>query len=177
MTSDSSSPSFPPAASCSTPPEDRLLKNGLAAACEKLLLRAGHALEHHPKHAAAVIAALLLCAGGAAFGVASVDPSPDRIIQRELVEDVAPLPVDNQLRQLEDHSFSLYRTDTTRASDTADALLARLGIADAAAANFLRHEPTFRAQVLGRWGRAVSVATNDRNELLKLTFRCAPDAS
>src|SRR5438552_1729650 len=110
-------------------------------------------------------------------GVASVDPSPDRIIQRELVEDVAPLPVDNQLRQLEDHSFSLYRTDTTRASDTADALLARLGIADAAAANFLRHEPTFRAQVLGRWGRAVSVETNDRNELLKLTFRCAPDAS
>lgn len=153
------------------------MKNGLAAACEKLLLRAGHALEHHPKQATAVIAALLLGGGGTAFGVASLDPLPDNIVVRQVVQDVASQPLEEQLRQLEDHSFSLYRTDTTRPSDTVDALLARLGIADAAAANFLRHEPTFRSQVLGRYGRAVSVETNDRNELLKLTFRWAPDAS
>jgi murein DD-endopeptidase MepM/ murein hydrolase activator NlpD len=153
------------------------LKNGLAAACEKLLLRAGHALEHHPKQATALIAVLLLGAGGAAFGVASLDPEPEHITQREIVQDVDPLPLDAQLRQLDDHTFSLYRTDYTRSSDTVDALLARLGLTDAAAAAFLRREPSFRTQVLGRNGRTVSVETNEHNELVKLTVRWTPDDS
>jgi murein DD-endopeptidase MepM/ murein hydrolase activator NlpD len=153
------------------------LKNGLAAACEKLLLRAGHALEHHPKQATALIAVLLLGAGGAAFGVASLDPEPEHITQREIVQDVDPLPLDAQLRELDDHTFSLYRTDYTRSSDTVDALLARLGLTDAAAAAFLRREPSFRTQVLGRNGRTVSVETNEHNELVKLTVRWTPDDS
>lgn len=146
-------------------------KNGVAVACEKLLLRIGHALQHHPRQVTAAIAALLLGAGGAAFGVASFDPMPDNVVVRQILQDVQPLPVDQQLHQLEDHSFSLYRTELTRASDTVGALLARLGVADAAAAAFLRQDPTFRTQVLGRSGRLVSVETNERDELVKLTFR------
>jgi murein DD-endopeptidase MepM/ murein hydrolase activator NlpD len=153
------------------------LKNGFAAACEKLVLRAGHALEHHPKQATAVIAALLLGGGGAAFGVASLDPAPENIVVREVVQDVLPLPLDSQLRELEAHSFNLYRTDSTRANDTVDALLLRLGIEDAAAAAFLRREPSFRAQALGRPGRTVTAEANDHDELVKLTVRWAPDAS
>lgn len=152
------------------------MKNGFAAACERLVLRAGHALEHHPKQATALIAALLLCGGGAAFGVASIDPSPENIVVREVVQDVLPLPLDSQLRELESHSFNLYRTDSTRANDTVDALLLRLGIVDAAAAAFLRREPSFRAQVLGRAGRTVTAEANDHDELVKLTVRWAPDA-
>lgn len=152
------------------------MKNGFAAACERLVLRAGHALEHHPKQATALIAALLLCGGGAAFGVASIDPSPENIVVREVVQDVLPLPLDSQLRELESHSFNLYRTDSTRANDTVDALLLRLGIVDAAAAAFLRREPSFRAQVLGRAGRTVTAEANDHDELVKLTLRWAPDA-
>jgi murein DD-endopeptidase MepM/ murein hydrolase activator NlpD len=140
-----------------------------------LLLRIGHALEHHPKQVTAAVAVLLFGAGSAAFAVANFDPMPDNVVVRQVVQDVEPLAVDEQLRQLEDHSFSLYRTEATRASDTAEALLARLGVADAAAAAFLRHEPTFRSQVLGRAGRLVSVETNDRDELLKLTFRWVPE--
>jgi murein DD-endopeptidase MepM/ murein hydrolase activator NlpD len=141
------------------------------------LCRVGHALEHHPKQATALIAALLLGGGGAAFGVASIDPSPDNIVQRQVVQEVTPLPLDAQLRQLEAHSFSLYRTDTSRTNDTVDALLLRLDIEDAAAAAFLRREPSFRAQVLGHAGRNVTAEANDHNELVKLTVRWAPDAS
>jgi len=150
-------------------------KKGVAAACEKLLLRIGHVLEHHPKQVTAAVAVLLFGAGSAAFAVANFDPMPDNVVVRQVVQDVTPLPLDEQLHQLEDHSFSLYRTEATRASDTAEALLARLGIADAAAAAFLRHEPTFRSQVLGHTGHLVSVETNDRDELLKLTFRWVPE--
>jgi murein DD-endopeptidase MepM/ murein hydrolase activator NlpD len=152
-------------------------KNGVAAACERLLLRIGHVLEHHPKQVTAAVAVLLFGAGSAAFAVANFDPMPDNVVVRQVVQDVEPLPLDEQLHQLEDHSFSLYRTEATRASDTVDGLLARLGIADAAAAAFLRHEPTFRSQVLGRAGRLVSVETNDRDELMKLTFRWAPESN
>jgi murein DD-endopeptidase MepM/ murein hydrolase activator NlpD len=153
------------------------LTNGFAAACERFRLRAGHALEHHPKQATAVIALLLLCGGGAAFGVATLDPEPERITVREVLQDVDTLPLDAQFRELEDHSFNLYRTETTRASDTVEALLTRLGLTDAAAASFLRREPSFRTQVLGRSGRTVSVEANDHNELMKLTVRWTPDSS
>jgi hypothetical protein len=50
------------------------LKYGLLAAGEKLLSRAAHALEHHPKHVTALIAAILLGGGGGAFAVASLAP-------------------------------------------------------------------------------------------------------
>ncbi|HUR88712.1 MAG TPA: M23 family metallopeptidase [Ramlibacter sp.] len=152
------------------------MTNGLAAACEKFLLRAGHALEHHPKQATAVIAALLLGAGGAAFGVASLDPVPDNVVVRQIVEDVLPLPVDAQLKALENHEIALYRTDTTRLAETVDAFLARMGVDEAAAAAFLRREPTFRAQFFARAGRSVSVETNERHELVKLVGRWMPDS-
>jgi murein DD-endopeptidase MepM/ murein hydrolase activator NlpD len=153
------------------------LKNGFAAACEKWALRAGHALEHHPKQATALIAALLLGGGGAAFGVASLDPSPENIVQHEVLQDVLPLPLDAQLRDLAAHGFSLFRSETSRSNDTVDSILARLGIEDAAAAAFLRREPTFRAQVLRKAGRNVTAEANDHDELVKLTVRWAPDAS
>jgi murein DD-endopeptidase MepM/ murein hydrolase activator NlpD len=157
--------------------QDSELKNGIAAACEKFLLRAAHALEHHPKQATAVIAALLLGGGGAAFGVASIDPVPDTVVVRQVVEDVLPLPVDPQLQALEQHGFSLYRSDTTRSAETVEALLARLGVDDTAAAAFLRREPTFRSQFFARGGRAVSVKTNERHELVQMIGRWMPDSS
>jgi murein DD-endopeptidase MepM/ murein hydrolase activator NlpD len=152
------------------------LKNGFAAACEKFLSRAGHALEHHPRQATAVIAALLLCGGGAAFGVASLDPQPETVVVRQVLQDVAPLPLDEQLNALEAHGFALFNTDTTRSTEMVDAFLARLGVDDTAAAAFLRREPTFRAQFFAKAGRSVSVQTNERHELLKFTGRWLPDA-
>jgi murein DD-endopeptidase MepM/ murein hydrolase activator NlpD len=156
--------------------QGRDLKYGFAATCEKFLSRAGHALEHHPRQVTAAIAALLLCGGGAAFGVASLDPDPESIVVRQVLQDVAPLPLDEQLHSLEAHDFSLYNTDTTRSMETIDAFLARLGVDDPAAASFLRREPTFRAQFFAKAGRSISVETNERGELVKFTGRWLPDA-
>jgi murein DD-endopeptidase MepM/ murein hydrolase activator NlpD len=153
------------------------LIDGFTAACERFLSRMGHKLEHHPKHATAAIAALLLCGGGAAFGVATLDPEPDNVVVRQVLEDVATLAIDSQLSALENHDLSLYRSDATRGSESVEALLARLGVDDAAAAYFLRREPTFRRQILGRGGRSLSVETNERRELVKLTARWVPDGN
>ena len=41
-----------------------------------------------------------------------------------------------QLAQLDEQSFALYRSEVARQSDTVDSLLRRLGVDDAAAAQF-----------------------------------------
>ena len=147
------------------------MKNGLKAAGEQLLARAAHALEHHPKHVTAVLAALMLGAGGAAFGVASLDPDPSTITVRQVLESVEPLPVQDQLEALDVFSFNLFRSELTRASDSVDSLLARLGVDDPQAALYLRKDATVRSQLLRRAGRTVTVEATDSHQLHKLSAR------
>ena len=85
--------------------------------------------------------------------MASLDPQPSNVTVRQVLETVQPLPVQDQLRELDVHTFNLFRTEATRSNDTVEALLSRLGIDDPAAAAFLRREPTFRSQLLGHAGR------------------------
>ena len=129
------------------------MKKSLIAARDTLLSCAVNALEHHPKLATALLASLMLGGGGAAFAVASLDPEPSTIVVREVLEAVTPLPMQDQVDVLGVHSFKLFRSETTRANDTAEALLVRLGVDDPRAVSFLRTDPTFRAQVLGHAGR------------------------
>ena len=143
------------------------------AAGERIVKRAAHALEHHPRHVTAMLAALLLGGGGAAFAVASLDPEPSTVIVRQVLETVQPLPVQEQVQALDVFSFNLFRSELTRASDTAEALLGRLGIDDMQAAAFLRKDPAFRAQLLGRAGRSVTAEANDAQQLQKLSARWA----
>ena len=150
------------------------MKNGLLTAGEMLLSRAAHALEHHPKHVTALIAAILLGGGGGAFAVASLAPEPADVPVRQVLEAVAPMPLRPQLEVLDGHSFNLFRSDVTRASDTVDSLLARLGVDDHRAAAYLRAEPTFRTQVLGRAGRGLTAEATDDHALDKLSVRWAP---
>ena len=150
------------------------MKNGFIVAGEQLLSRAAHALEHHPRKVTAVIAALLLGGGGGAFAVASLEPQPDEVIVREVMEVVQPLPLQEQVESLDVHSFNLYRTEATRANDTVEALLGRLGVSDPEAAAYLRKDATFRSQLLGRSGRNVTVEATDSHALAKLTARWAP---
>ena len=112
--------------------------NGLIAVGEKLVSRAAHALAHHPKHLTALIAALLLGGGGGAFAVAAMDPQPDPVQVRQVLEAVQPLPLEDQVQAMDLHELNLFRTDTTRSNDTAETLLSRLGVFDAAAAAYLR---------------------------------------
>ena len=151
------------------------MKTGLFVVTEKLLSRAAHALEHHPKHVTALIAALLLGGGGGAFAVASLDPDPSTVPVRQVLEAVQPLAVNDQVQALDVHSFNLFRSDITRASDTVDTLLARLGIDDAHAAAYLRGDSTFRTQLLGRAGRVLTGEASDTQALRKLSARWAPE--
>lgn len=155
------------------------MRHGLIAAAEHLASRAAHALEHHPRHVTAVIAALMLGGGGGAFAVASAtsQPDPAAIPVRQVVEAVQPVAIQPQLEALDLHRMQLFRTEQTRASDSAESLLTRLGVNDPAAAAFLRANPVFRAEVLGRIGRAVSVEADEHQNLRKLSVRWVHDDS
>ena len=150
------------------------MKNGLITAGEQLLSRAADVLEHHPRHVTALVAALLLGGGGAAFAVASLGPDPTTMRVQQVLEAVQPFALNEQADEIENRQLRLFRSDTMRASDTVDALLARLSVSDAAAAAYLRTEPTFRANV--RAGRSVTAETTPSNELARLTARWVPDS-
>jgi murein DD-endopeptidase MepM/ murein hydrolase activator NlpD len=151
------------------------LNNGLTVACEKLLSRAVHALEHHPKHVTALLAALMLGGGGGAFAVASLEPEPSTVQVRQVLEPVQPLAVIEQQAVLDVHSFNLFRSEMSRLGDTPEALLSRMGVEDAAAVAYLRTDPTMRAQLIGRPGRTVTVEASDSHALEKLSLRWATE--
>ncbi len=149
------------------------MKNILSAG-ERLLSRAARALEHHPRHITAILATLLLGGGGGAFAVASFGPDAADVPVRQVLEAVSPLPLAAQIEALDLHALRLYRSDSVRPSDTVESLFSRLGLDDAAAAAFVRQDAVFRTQVMGRAGRGVTVETNDRHGLEKLTARWTP---
>jgi murein DD-endopeptidase MepM/ murein hydrolase activator NlpD len=142
---------------------------------EQFVSRAAHALEHHPRQVTALIAALMLTAGGGAFAVASLGPDPAALPVRTILEDVLPLPVAEQSEALDAFRFNLFAAEQVRPTDTAESLLARLGVNDAAAAAFLRQDALARAQVLAAAGRSVSAEITDDRNLRRLQVRWASD--
>lgn len=152
------------------------MNNGLTSAGLLLLNQLKQTIQKHPKRITTALATLLLTAGGGAFAVASLAPDPADLPVTTVTQAVASLAGDAPLSSLVDMPpFSLYRSDATRGSDTAESLLQRLGIADPAAAAFLRGDNLVRQQLLGRAGRSVSAETTDDHRLVRLTARWAPD--
>lgn len=139
------------------------------------LLGAADSLRRHPKRVTASLAALLLGTGVTAFGVAPLAPDAADLPVRQVVEVVQPLPTQVQTDALADFSFNLYRTESTRSSDTANALLKRLNLDDAAAAAFLRTDSNAQEILAGRPGKNVTVEASDRQQLLKLSMRWPTD--
>jgi murein DD-endopeptidase MepM/ murein hydrolase activator NlpD len=136
---------------------------------------ASQTITQHPKRITAVIAALMLGGGGGAFAVATFAPDASELPVREILESVQALPLNAASDDLSLQPFSLFRSEVTRSSDTADTLLKRLGVDDAAAAAFLRSDANARL-LLGRSGRNVTAETRDNNALLKLSARWSSDA-
>ncbi len=136
-------------------------------------------VERHPKRIAGLLAALMLGAGGGAFAVATavtaLAPDASTMQVREVFEAVEPLPLKTQIDALDVHRFELYRSDFTRANDTAETLLKRLGISDSAAANFLRTDQNAMQNLMGRVGRSVTVEAIGSSSLQKLTARWSPE--
>lgn len=141
----------------------------------RLLRGLADSLRHHPKRVTASLAALLLGTGVTAFGVVPLAPDAADLPVRQVVEVVQPLPTQVQTDALADFSFNLFRTESTRSSDTADALLKRLNLDDTAAADFLRTDPNAQAILAGRPGKTVTVEASDGQQLLKLSMRWPSD--
>ena len=142
-----------------------------------LLAQLTHSVQKYPKRITAAVATLLLTGGGGAFAVASFAPDPSDLPVSEITYAVESLAANTVLDALEAPGFSLYRSEQTRSSDTAESLLQRMGVADPAAAAFLRKDAQVHQNLLGRAGRSVSAETTDDHRLLRLTARWAPDDS
>jgi murein DD-endopeptidase MepM/ murein hydrolase activator NlpD len=153
------------------------LIHGLTTASSALLDRLSHTIQKHPQRITAAVAALLLTGGGGAFAVASFAPDPAELPVRMVSYPVESLAENIVLSELEAPGFSLYRSEQVRSSDTPESLLQRMGVADPAAAAFMRGDTPVRQNVLGRTGRIVSAETTDDHRLLRLTVRWVPDDS
>ncbi len=140
----------------------------------RLLSATAQSLRSHPKRITAALAVLLLGTGVTAFGVAPLAPDAAKLPVREVLETVQPLPIQPQADALLDHSFKLYRTETTRTSDTTNAILKRLYLNDPQAAEFLRTDEN-SLMLLGRPGRMITAEASDSQKLLKLTMRATTD--
>lgn len=154
------------------------MNNGLTTAIIALRDRITQGIQNHPKRITAVLAALLLTGGGGAFAVASLAPDAAELPVRLIEQPIASLASGLSLAELaEQPGFSLYRSEQVRSSDTVESLLQRMGVADPAAAAFLRRDSHVQKNLMGRTGRLVSAETTDDHRLLRLTARWAPDDS
>jgi murein DD-endopeptidase MepM/ murein hydrolase activator NlpD len=133
------------------------------------------ALARHPKRITGALAVLLLGTGVTAFGVAPLAPDAADLPVTQVIETVQPLPWQAQGPSLTDQRFNLFRTEVSRSTDTAETLLRRLNIDDAAAAAFLRTDTLARSLLVGRAGKTVTAETTDDQRLLKLSMRWATD--
>ena len=132
-------------------------------------------LRRHPKRVAGSLTALFLGTGITAFGVVPLAPDASDLPVHQVIESVQALPLQAQLDALADHRFKLFRTDSTRSNDTADTLLNRLNINDAAAAAFIRSDANAQLLLKGRPGKTITAEADDSQALSKLSTRWPSD--
>ena len=127
-------------------------------------------LARHPRKITASVGGGLLAVAGGAFAVASLGPDPAELPISNYTESVSVPSLTRQAEALDLHDLKLLRSDTTRASDSPESLLRRLGVVDPDAARFMRSQPLVR-DALSRPGRSVSAETTDQQQLTQLTVR------
>ena len=143
----------------------------LPQSAKDLLLHANDAARRHPRRLTAAVVGLLSSFAITAFGIAPLAPDAALLPQRLVTEEVAIQGLDHQLDQLALQTLELHRNDVTRASDTVDTLLRRLGVSDPMAAAFLRQDRDARRLIDGRGNQMVQVRTAADGSLLELVAR------
>lgn len=137
------------------------------------LRRTQAAVHRHPRRVATAVLALLGGFAVTAFGIAPMAPDAAELPKRLVVETLPTPGLDAQLQALAGHPLALDRHDVTRASDTADTLLHRLGVIDPLAAHFLRRDREARRLVDGQGNKMVQVRTDADGGLQSLVARFA----
>jgi murein DD-endopeptidase MepM/ murein hydrolase activator NlpD len=132
------------------------------------------------QHRKGLVASLVL--GLAGFGITAVAVAPlmpDAALlpQRLVSEAVVPEGMNAQLLALANQDFTLDRSDITRSTDTAEGLLARLGVRDVAAAQFIRSDASARLMLAGRGGKMVQARTDADGSLQELVVRFPAERS
>jgi murein DD-endopeptidase MepM/ murein hydrolase activator NlpD len=116
----------------------------------------------------------LLGTGATAFAVATLVPDASQLPVRQITESVSAAATAPEAQL---PAYVLYRSEITRSNDSADSLLRRLGVIDAAAVQFIKSDATARTALLARAGRAVTAEVNATHGLVKLSARWTPDDS
>lgn len=135
------------------------------------LAQAQTAARRHPRR---ITAAVLLSLGGfavTAFGIAPLAPDAATLPKRVVVEQLALPGLTEQLDALAQHPLQLDRHDVTRAGDTADSLLRRLGVLDPLAASHLRRDRDARRIIDGQGNKMVQARTDADGSLIELVAR------
>ncbi|MFE1572979.1 M23 family metallopeptidase [Comamonas odontotermitis] len=154
------------------------MNNGFITAGHAIARQLVNTAQQHPKRIAAALAVLLMTAGGGAFAVAQLGPNPADMPVHTVEYSVPSLASEFSIADLVDGpGFSLYRTDEVRGNDTPESLLRRLGVADPAAAAFIRSNAKARAAIIGKAGRQITAETTNTHELTALTVRWAGESS
>jgi murein DD-endopeptidase MepM/ murein hydrolase activator NlpD len=135
------------------------------------LSRTGGLVARYPRSLSAAVVIAMAGFAATAFGIAPLTPDPATLPQRLISETVLPVGLGAQLELLAEHELSLYRSDLTRRSDTADSLLRRLNADDAEVALFLRADPAARKLLDGRPGKMVQVRTDAQGRVEELVAR------
>lgn len=136
-------------------------------------------LRRHPRRVVGGGLLLVLGTGVTAFGVAPLAPDAAALPKSTVVEAIDSPglrdSLNSQASLLDALDWQLHRSELTRASDTADSLLARLGLNDAAAAQFLRNDPLARQILQGRAGKRVVAEASRDGSLKRLVVRFGTD--
>lgn len=140
----------------------------------------GRILDWTQRHRFAVLGGTVCALAGLAFTAVAVAPlAPDaaQLPQRMVTQTLEPTGLQAQLEALAAHEIQLTRSDLTRATDTAEQLLARLGVVDASAAAFLRQDGVARTLLSGRGGKLVQAQAAGDNSLIELIARSPSERS
>ncbi len=132
------------------------------------------------KHRFGLVAGVVALMAGFAVTAVAVAPlvaEPPPLPQRLVVEKVEPQGLGSQLLELSTQDLSLTRSDITRGTDSAESLLARLGVQDPQAAAFLRSDSTARLVLAGRGGKMVQVQADASGSLQELVARFPAERS
>jgi len=127
-------------------------------------------LSRYPKTIATSVGGGLLVLAGGAFAVVSLGPDPADLPITTHTETVTVPSLQSQAEDLDLYDLKLLRSEMTRAADTPEALLRRLGMVDPKAAVFMRKHPLVR-DALSRGGRSVTAEASDNQQLTQLTVR------
>ena len=143
----------------------------VASRVSNAIVTAAAAVRRHPRRLAAAVLTVLGGTAVTAFGIAPLAPDAAALPQHVVTEEVAVRALARQIDELAQYTLELARSDLSRASDTADTLLRRLGIDDPVAAAFIRSDPSAHLLIEGRGGKMLQARSSGNGSLIELVAR------